>query len=667
MQTRVRAEGSRRVLPYVAGAFILYGVVGVLTHLRLFALLATGVGGWFGLPSPAGAPVPLDFLAPLRAHFDSTPWLPWAAWLLGAGLLAFGIRPPAVETGDTQTEAQAPASRSRRWLVPALVLAALLLLAGFGRIVLLLPQDVGLTELPYDDEGVYAGASQLFLQGIMPYRDYFFAHPPVAAFSYAPAMAYHFNEWGSPTSFMMARYLSVGYSLVTLVLLFLLGTRLAGLAGGTMSGLLWALDGRVVEINRKVMLDGPMVLLSCAALLLYLSARPYLAGDGVAPRRSAALRLLALSGVCGALSTLTKIAGVACLLAILADMAWLWVTYRLSSRKGEHTRRVGAGLLYALVGALGGAMLVLVPFLALAPSQFARDVFFFQLLRPSDGIADIPSRVADLTATLRNHLTMLLAALGFLALSLLLWVRRATSTWWVVTVWVFFSVLMLTYSRSFYQHYYIQLAAPLCLLGAAISLLPDLWRRLGPRAAAALPVLRFAAPALLALVLLPLLLVQWNGIVTRREDRIFEVVGRYVNDAVPPGTPVLATDEQFNLLAARPPSHNATGYLVDSYGHMISLGLGLHTRELGDLWSSVLSGRRNEQATPGERPDVYGVMYRPVPQADFLDRVSRAPLVVLHATGRNRLTEETQEEIAERKQLAVEQSTYSIYRDAAPR
>jgi hypothetical protein len=376
---------------------------------------------------------------------------------------------------------------------------------------------------------------------------------------------------------------------------------------------------------------------------------------------------LALSGACGALSTLTKIAGVACLLAIFADLAWLWATYRFSTHKGAYVRRVGAGLLCALAGALIGAVLVLVPFLVLAPSQFLRDVFFFQLLRPGDGIADIPSRIADLTSTLRNPLTMLLAGLGFLVLSLMLWVRRTPSVWWVVTIWMFFSVLLFTYSRSFYQHYYIQLAAPLCLLGAAVSMLPALFRSLGSRANAALPALKFAAPALLALVVLPLLLVQWNGITTRREDRIFEVVARYVNNAVPPGTPVLATDEQFNLLAARPPSHNATGYLVDSYGHMISLGIGLNTRDLGDLWSSILSGRRNDQATPGERPDVYGVMYRPAPQADFLDRVSRAPIVVLHSTGRNRLTEATQQAIAKTKQLAVEQSTYWIYRDTAPR
>jgi hypothetical protein len=378
--------------------------------------------------------------------------------------------------------------------------------------------------------------------------------------------------------------------------------------------------------------------------------------------------LLALCGIVGALSTLTKIAGVACLLAILTDMAWLWATYRFSSRKGEDTRRVAAGLLCAVGGAVGGALAVLLPFLVLAPSQFVRDVFFFQLLRPNDGIAEITARIADLTATLRNPSTMLLAALGFVVLSGWVWVRRSTGGWWVVAIWMFFSVLLFTYSRSFYQHYYIQLAAPLCLLGAGVSLLPGLLRGVASGVGATrVRLLRIAAPALLAVVLLPLLVVQWTGIVTRYEERIFEVVGRYVNDAVPPGTPVLATDEQFNLLAARPPSHNSTGYLVDSYGHMISLGIGLNTRDIGDLWSAVLSGRRNGPATPGERPDVYGVMYRPAPQADFLDRVSQAPLVVLHGTGRNRLTEETQEEIAQRKQLVVEQSNYWIYRDVMPR
>src|SRR5204863_5783957 len=138
-----------------------------------------------------------------------------------------------------------------RLLPSAFCLLLLLAVGGYARMVELWPQGAGLSQFPYDDEGVYAGASQLFIQGILPYRDYFFAHPPVAAIAYAPAMAYHFTQWGSPTSFMIARYLSVGYSLVTLGLIFVIGRQLAGLVGGIISGALWALDGRVVEINRK--------------------------------------------------------------------------------------------------------------------------------------------------------------------------------------------------------------------------------------------------------------------------------------------------------------------------------------------------------------------------------------------------------------------------------
>jgi hypothetical protein len=105
---------------------------------------------------------------------------------------------------------------------------------------------------------------------------------------------------------------------------------------------------------------------------------------------------------------------------------------------------------------------------------------------------------------------------------------------------------------------------------------------------------------------------EWAGVTTRRENRKFELVARYVNDAVPPGTAVLTTDEQFNFLAARPPSRNATGYLVDSYGHLIYLGLGLNNRSWGDLWGDVFGGKRSN--------DVYSALWKPAAQEDLLDR-----------------------------------------------
>lgn len=692
MQNRQKRQNrAETALKYLAAVLIIYGTLGVAVHMRLHSIATSGWVGWLKPLSFSDAPTQLVFMDTLQSYYDAQPWLAWMAWLAGVGIITWRRLPAAVISEDTLLKDPAFPFLRRAWVTPSVVLA-LLVLAGFARLVLLLPQGTGLSERPYDDEGVYAGASQLFVQGIMPYRDYFFAHPPIASLAYVPAMVYHFNEWGSPTSFMMARYLSVVYSLFTLILLFFIGKRLTGIAGGMMAGMLWALDQRVVDINRKVMLDGPMVLFSCVAFLLYLWARPYLSREQIMSVPKHPLLVLLLAGVCATLSALTKIAGVTCLLALMADVVWLSFSrphdasnaatqidgppirfYEASS--AQKRRQAQYGLASLMAGTLLAVMVALVPFLIIAPSKIVRDIFFFQLLRPGDGINEIAARIGDLTAKLTNPMTMLFAALGFILLSLWIWLHRQAGAWRVVVVWMFFSVLVFTYSRSYYQHYYMQLVAPLCLLGAGVSLLPQVARRIflggsGERVYSH-RLVKTGIVALLASVSLPLLMVQWNGIVTPHQDRIFELVSRYVNNAVPPETAVLATDEQFNFLAGRPPSYNSTGYLIDSYGHMISLGLGLQTRSLEDLWRSVLQGNHGpppqaeEAAGPearAHRNDVYGVLLLPAVQADFLDRASRVPLIVLHSTGFNRLTRETQKVIAEASKLVEQKERYSIYR-----
>ncbi|MEO6458575.1 MAG: hypothetical protein ABIO92_09960, partial [Chloroflexia bacterium] len=632
-----KREALGAPLLLLSAALMLYGALGVVAQLRLLPLVEEGLAGWLAPLSPSAAPSP-GWLGPLQAHFDDLPWLPWAAWLLGVVRLALGGR------GTAYIQPKETSINPRLRIIVPLTLLLLVALGGYARMVELWPQSYGISQRPYDDEGVYAGTSQLFLQGILPYRDYFFAHPPVAAIAYAPAMAYHFTEWGSPTSFMMGRYLSVGYSLVTLGLLFFVGMRLVGLGGGTVAGLLCALDGRVVEINRKIMLEGPMVLLSCAAVLLYLWARPYLARDLSERIPKRPLLALTAAGVFAALSALTKIAGVACLVAMLVDMLWLWFEGRAritnsgalwalritNDEKGDGDNASVSSLWSQLASLLGGAlaagMIVLVPFAWAAPSQFAREVFFFQLLRPSDGLSDIAARIADLSSNLANPLTLVFAALGFLALSSWSWRFGSVGPWRVVVLWTFFSLLLFTYSRSFYGHYYIQLAAPLCLLGAGVTLLPRMLADAmgdGVRGKQRVRLVGIALASVAALVLLPLVRVQWQGVAEEHgnHDRVFEIVGRYVSDAVAPGTPVLTTDEQFNFLAARPPSRNSTGYLIDSYGHMISLGLGLGTRDWGDLWGAALRGEHSK--------DVYAVIQRSSPQADMVERASMTGLIVI--------------------------------------
>ncbi len=219
-----------RVLGYLSGALLVYGAAGVALLMRLPAMLWEGARGWLGPPGTGDAPVTLSWLDPIQAHYDALPWLPWAAWLGGLAIVAWlSSRRSAADRFLGNLRWLSPGQSRRgpllgrrwisvrlplrwRWTAALLVLLALLLLGGYARLSVLLPPDVGVSQLPYDDEGVNAGASQLFVQGVMPYRDYFFAHPPLAAATYAPAMLYRFNEWGSPTSFMNARYLSVAYA-----------------------------------------------------------------------------------------------------------------------------------------------------------------------------------------------------------------------------------------------------------------------------------------------------------------------------------------------------------------------------------------------------------------------------------------------------------------------
>ena len=270
-------------------ALLIYGSVGIVVMLRLLSLLAQAFGLWLGGSGDALRPI-IPGLGPLEAHYDARPWLAWLAWLLGLLLVAppflderiepkpipvppepVAAHPIALRAEDGQQNEVNPAPtevkparplaqftiRNSQFIIPILLIIVMLAAGAYTRLNLLVPQEKGLIEYPYDDEGVYAEASQLTLQGILPYRDYFFAHPPVASLVYAPAFAYHFTAWGSPTSFMLGRYLSVGYSLLTALALFFLARKAAqgmkairlyaDLSGGV-AALLWAIDGQVVEI-----------------------------------------------------------------------------------------------------------------------------------------------------------------------------------------------------------------------------------------------------------------------------------------------------------------------------------------------------------------------------------------------------------------------------------
>lgn len=545
--------------------------------------------------------------------------------------------------------------------------AAVFIGAFLVRGALLWPKSVALIESPYDDEGVYAAAAQLLAQGALPYRDFFYGHPPAGPLAYLPAVLYHFTAWGSPTSFLDARYLALLYSALTAAVGSIVASRLWGMPGGALAGLLLAVDPQLVWTGRHVMLEAPLLLLTASAALAYATARG---------RAGAAPGWLVVAGLCGGLAGAVKLPGLVILAAIALD---------LLSRRRWH----GAAML-AL-----GAGLAWLPVAAFVIWQRASDPLgqfvWFQLLRPGDGVRGALPRVMGLVSA--GPLTALLglaAVVALRAVTLAPEVLRGAGRTAAVSGsgppvpvaasravagspgaprgaarrandmdagrsllgwWLLLTVAMLFLSRSFYAHYGAQLALPLAILAGALPALlarglrADAWAR------------RLTLSLGLALGLLGLLAFASavRADFSARPDGIYQLVGRYVGDAARPGQAVFALDAQFPFLAARPPAREYRGrYIVDGYGSLLYNGLGLAGASLPTLAGRLFA--------PPLAADPYAVMWRPEVQRMLVTAIEDSDVAVIDAKSDGRLTDETRRWLASRGVLVERQERYAIYR-----
>ena len=125
----------------------------------------------------------------------------------------------------------------------------------------------GLNEIGFNtDEAVYAGqaaaiAQAPILKDIFPV---FRAHPLL--FQFSLALLFNFG-----VSDLAARLLAVTIGVLTVFVVYRLGSLLYGENTGILAALIFAVMPYHVIVTRQVLLDGPMVL--CATLTLYLLAR----------------------------------------------------------------------------------------------------------------------------------------------------------------------------------------------------------------------------------------------------------------------------------------------------------------------------------------------------------------------------------------------------------
>lgn len=564
-----------------------------------------------------------------------------------------------------------------------LLLVAIVLAAGWIRGATIWPQAVGLDEAPYDDEGVYALSAQLLAEGKQPYRDFFFAHPPLGPILFAPATEYRFTNWGSPTTFILLRYAALIYSALTAGLAFLIGWRLWGLVGGAVAGALLAIDPQSVAwTGRHVMLESPTIFLMALAVLAYVLARELLAPPPA---------LLILAGFFAAAAGGVKIQGLLVLVAMVIDLLL--------------RRRI-----WLLQHLLLGATLLWLPLWAylfwLRDADPLGQFVWMQLLRPGDGLRGLADRgrqlVSDAPLLLACGLLGLLALPGLRArrgarvrrprrgqtmttlelqrlptfedddeggapsprqsppaahprLTAIGATSRAepvtpTAGWTLLLPWLALTVLMLATTRSYYAHYSAELSLPLALLAGAIP--PAIGRSLiagwGTR------IYGFAIVGAFVAFCAFFGPMAWRANLVQQPDRLYAIVGRYAGDAVGPTGSVFALDAQFPFRAARRPAREENNrFIVDGYGMLLYHGLRIEAMPLSERFGKLF-------VPQGEDP--YAIMWRPAPQEQLRAAMSRSDLVVIDQKSDGRLTDDTRRWLAARGMLVERQDRYVIYR-----
>lgn len=497
-----------------------------------------------------------------------------------------------------------PAGRWQTWISIAL-LTAILAAAGYLRLWELTPPAAGVLYAPDTDEGAYAFSAQLFLQGQLPYRDFFATLPPGGLYLMAAVLGLLYRPWGSLEGFMALRYATVAYGLLTVLLVYAIGRRLGGRPAGLLAAAVLAVDGIVIGQDRRAMLETPMNLFSALAVWAYLEA---------VLREKAGRRWLMLAGAASAAAVMIKSPG--------AIVPLLLVFVSVVRRRWEE--------LPPLVGAgIGTGLLLAGPFLVLCPEQFLKQVYVFQMVRPPDGVIAVSARLHEIWGYPYSWLTLRLWGLGLPIALWQSWRRRAFAGWLTIALWAGGVMALIIASRSYWGTYYPQLAVPLALLaGGTLAGVGEVLREREGRLLAAV------GPLALALfvgwgIFFGHFAVQLDStrIWLRFHKPAFAEVARYLAEHAAPADAVLATDPLYGMLASRPLARaGGAPYLADSYGGMLYQNMGL--AEMG--WEDIRELRRRLAKDPHGNGDLTtSIFHLPPAQKDVLGAFAEARYVVI--------------------------------------
>ena len=503
--------------------------------------------------------------------------------------------------------------RFRKRAVTIAMLILVLALAASLRLYCLVPVERGLQFLQDYDEAVWDTTAQLMLQGYTPYRDFFATLPPLAIYLLGAVLRSVYVPWGSGAGLMATRYASVAYGLATVAAVYALGKKLGGPSAGLLAAAVLSLDGMVIGMDRRVMLEPPLNLFSALAVLAFCNSFERAQDD------HNAMKAALLSGLLSALAAMVKTPGLVVVLALL--------TVSLIRRRWREAMLVALGF-------AASCLALSAYFLIRCPTELIKQVYFFQFLRPADGITRWTTRLYDIWHYPSAWLTVRLGLAGAALATVLTTRRDGAKAWWVVLAWMGYTAALIVLNKSYWPQYYVQLAVSLAALAGAL-----LAGRSWPAWHLGAVGLTLGGLALLAILAVGLgggrIGAQWAEtlLLARETSPTYVDVADTLRQSSMSGAAVLVFEPNYTFLASRPPAGPRPGrFLVDSYGEMLYLNLGIAEQSMPELVRALLFV---------EEAELQRAFWRPPAQAEVLSAFERAQYVVTDARARYQLHPET--------------------------
>ncbi len=419
------------------------------------------------------------------------------------------------------------------------------------------------------DEGVHSQAAVFYIQGYVPYRDFFFTQPPLIL--YVLNVLYRLNgpDLGA------GRMFSATLSTLTIIAVYFVGRASGSPIAGYIASAFVAFDGYTIYNSRKLMLEPSMTFFACIS---YLSFVYSVQNEGEGKRDF----LMLLSGFLMGFSISAKIAAV-------FNWAPLFIYLVL--------RRDKRALSLFMLSSIVSVALLLIPFLVNARGEVVKQILIFQILRPPDGTprnerlrwmtSHEPDRIIIYTG-LFSLAVVLLACL----LHLLLLLRHKTAksplkpSVTLPMLWALSVLFMFLNTKSFYGHYVEQIIPPFALLAGNVATeIPEAISGLKGRGRVIGKALKVVFTlGLAAAIITQFSIISLQKIPTWENNRPREVADGLSNLTTREDE-ILTFEPMFTFMAERTP----TGLMCDAYGTMLYTGLHLDEDDLATAFIRALT------------------------------------------------------------------------------